>query len=121
MGGGVLRQNDGWCCGIDPESHDANVADFRHWNDIEVHFRGEIIRFGGYGFCGIGRRRPLNILQQRAETLGIRQHFEFEVDDDSVCQDADLVIASDGVNSKTRARNTEIVRPDIDVRKCRSI
>lgn len=106
---------------IDPESHDAIVADFRHWDDIEVHFRGEAIRSGGHGFCGIGRRRLLNILQQRAETLGIRQHFEFEVDDDSVCQDADLVIASDGVNSKSRTRNAEIFRPDIDIRKCRFI
>lgn len=106
---------------IDPESHDAIVADFRHWDDIDVHFRGETIKSGGHGFCGIGRRRLLSILQQRADTLGIRQHFEFEVDDDSVCQDADLVIASDGVNSKTRTRNAEIFRPDIDVRKCRFI
>jgi len=107
--------------GIDPESHDAIVADFRHWDDIDVHFRGETIRSGGHGFCGIGRRRLLNILQQRAETLGIRQHFEFEVDDESICQDADLVIASDGVNSKTRGRHADIFRPDIDVRKCRFI
>jgi len=106
---------------IDPESHDAIVADFRHWDDIDVHYRGQTLRSGGHGFCGIGRKRLLNILQQRAEALGVRQHFEHEVDDDSLWHDADLLIAADGVNSKTRTRNAAIFKPHIDVRKCRFI
>jgi anthraniloyl-CoA monooxygenase len=106
---------------IDPESHDGIVADFRHWDDIDVHFRGETIRSGGHGFCGIGRKRLLNILQERAAALGVRQHFEYEVNDEAAWQDADLVIASDGVNSKTRTRKAHIFKPNIDVRKCRFI
>jgi anthraniloyl-CoA monooxygenase len=106
---------------VDPESHDAIVADFHHWDDIEVHHRGEILRSSGHGFCGIGRKRLLNILQQRAGSLGVVQHFEQEVDDDGRWRDADLVIAADGVNSRTRARHADVFKPDIDVRKCRFI
>ena len=36
---------------------------FNHWDDIEVNFAGRSIRSGGHGFCGIGRRKLLNILQ----------------------------------------------------------
>ena len=28
---------------------------FNHWDDIELHFKGEVIRSGGHGFVGIGR------------------------------------------------------------------
>ena len=106
---------------VDPESHDAIVADFHHWDDIEVRHRDVTIRSGGHGFCGIGRKRLLNILQQRASSLGVVQHFEHEVDDDAAWRDADLVIAADGVNSRTRTRHADVFKPDIDVRKCRFI
>jgi anthraniloyl-CoA monooxygenase len=50
----------------DPASH-ARIADaFAHWDDIDIHVRGETITSGGHGFSGIGRRTLLNILQERA-------------------------------------------------------
>jgi len=42
---------------------------FNHWDDIEVNIRGRKIRSSGHGFCGIGRKRLLNILQARCEAL----------------------------------------------------
>src|SRR5258706_4759918 len=63
----------------DAESHDAIVDSFYHWDDIDVHYRGERIRTSGHGFCGIERKRLLNILQQRAAELGVQQSFEHEV------------------------------------------
>ena len=36
----------------DAESHTAIVTSFHHWDDIDIHFRGEIVRSGGHGFCG---------------------------------------------------------------------
>ena len=46
----------------------AQILDaFNHWDDIEVNIRGHKIRSGGHGFCGIGRKRLLNILQARCE------------------------------------------------------
>ena len=106
---------------VDRESHDAIVADFHHWDDIDVHLRGESIRSGGHGFCGIGRKRLLNILQARAAALGVAQTFEYEVTGTAPFADADLIVASDGVNSRTRSEHAAVFQPDVDVRKCRFI
>ena len=105
----------------DRETHDAITGSFYHWDDVDVHFKGEVIRSGGHGFCGIERKRLLNIFQERAAALGVHQSFEHEVDPEAAFADADLVIAADGVNSRTRARHAAVFQPDIDVRKCRFI
>ena len=64
----------------DPESAAEILGAFNHWDDIEVNIRGHRIRSGGHGFCGIGRKRLLNILQRRCEDLGVRLQFETDED-----------------------------------------
>ena len=59
----------------DAPSHDAIVGSFHHWDDVDVHFRGARISSGGHGFCGIARKRLLNIFQERAAALGVEQSF----------------------------------------------
>ncbi len=102
-----------------------DIADsFNHWDDIDVHFKGRTITSGGHGFCGIGRKRLLNILQARCEALGVELTFEDEVMDDVAAArafGADVVIASDGLNSRIRARYADTFLPDIDVRRCRFV
>jgi len=105
----------------DEPSHAAITAGFHHWDDIDVHYRGTTTTTGGHGFCGIGRKRLLNILQERAAGLGVQQAFEHEVGDETRFADADLVIAADGINSRTRTRHAVAFEPDIDVRQCRYI
>jgi len=105
----------------DAPSHDAIVQSFYHWDDIDVHFGGRRIRSGGHGFCGIARKRLLNILQERAAALGVRQSFEREIDSAAEFADADLIVAADGVNSVQRRAHAEVFKPHIDVRKCRFI
>ncbi|MGH8309593.1 MAG: FAD-dependent monooxygenase, partial [Steroidobacteraceae bacterium] len=105
----------------DPESHAAIVGSFHHWDDIDVHFRGRCVRSGGHGFCGIGRKKLLNILQERGARLGVQLGFQQEIEDDSAFAGADLVIAADGANSGTRARYADVFRPDIDTRRNRYI
>ena len=80
---------------------------FNHWDDIEVLIKGRRMRTTGHGFVGIGRKRLLNILQARCEELGVELVFDREVDSDLEFPDADLVIASDGFNSKLRNRYAE--------------
>ena len=94
---------------------------FNHWDDIEVIIKGRRMRTTGHGFVGIGRRRLLNILQARCETLGVELVFEREVDFDTEFPDADLVVACDGVNSKIRRRHEEAFRPDMQLRPNRFI
>jgi anthraniloyl-CoA monooxygenase len=105
----------------DPESHAAIVGSFYHWDDIAVHFRGEVLRSGGHGFCGIGRKHLLAQLQARATQLGVALTFQHEVESATAFADADLIIGADGVNSKIRSRAAAAFEPDIDVRRCRFI
>jgi len=100
------------------------LQSFNHWDDIDVHFKGRTITSGGHGFCGIGRKRLLNILQARCEELGVRLVFETSVTDDQAIAaqyKADLVIASDGLNSPIRTRYAATYQPDIDTRNCRFV
>ena len=92
-----------------------------HWDDIELHFKGEVIRSGGHGFVGIGRKRLLNILQRRCEELGVELVFEVDVESDTQYPDADLIIASDGINSRIRAQYEAVFKPDLALRPNRFI
>src|SRR3982751_3694722 len=47
----------------DPPSAAAIEASFAYWDDIEVIRDGSVVRSGGHGFCGIERKRLLNVLQ----------------------------------------------------------
>src|ERR1044071_6136814 len=79
------------------------------------------MRSSGHGFSGIGRKKLLNILQDRAVELGIHLDFETEAKDVSAYADYDLIVAADGVNSKVRAAHADVFKPDIDTRACKFI
>jgi anthraniloyl-CoA monooxygenase len=95
-----------------------------HWDDIELHFKERSVRSTGHGFCGIGRKHLLNILQERCQQLGVELVFELDVDDERALAaqyDADLVIAGDGLNSRIRTKYAATYEPDIDLRQCRFV
>ncbi len=103
----------------DPVSAREIRSHFAYWDDIALHHKGHVIHSTGHGFCGIGRKRLLLILQERARELGVNLQFETEVKAASeYMDDYDLVVASDGLNSKTRMEFEETFQPDIDVRRC---
>ena len=105
----------------DPETASQVQQAFNHWDDIELHFKQRVIRSGGHGFVGIGRKKLLNILQARCEQLGVKLAFEQDADSDLDYPDADLIIASDGINSRVRNRTPEVFQPDIVTRPNRYI
>ena len=100
----------------DPETAAEVRQAFNHWDDIELHVKDEVIRSGGHGFVGIGRKKLLNILQARCEQLGVKLVFEADVASDEEFPDADLIIASDGINSRIRTRHEAVFKPDIVTR-----
>ena len=103
----------------DPVSAREIRSHFAYWDDIALHHKGNVIHSTGHGFCGIGRKRLLLILQERARALGVNLQFETEVKDASeYMDDYDLVVASDGLNSRTRMEFEATFKPDIDVRRC---
>jgi anthraniloyl-CoA monooxygenase len=105
----------------DPQTA-AEIEDaFNHWDDIELYFKGRRQRTSGHGFVGIGRKRLLNILQTRCEALGVKLVFEREVASDTEFPEADLIIASDGVNSRIRNAYASVFKPDMLIRPNRFI
>ncbi|MEQ1489772.1 MAG: bifunctional salicylyl-CoA 5-hydroxylase/oxidoreductase [Terricaulis sp.] len=105
-----LRSND-------PVSADQIEAGFAHWDDIDVHIHGETVTSSGHGFVGIGRKRLLNILQDRAHELGVQLEFKTEIDPSPELFAAyDLVLACDGANSKLRSSDAAHFGVDIDIR-----
>jgi anthraniloyl-CoA monooxygenase len=95
---------------------------FAYWDDIAVIHKDVRTVSTGHGFCGIGRKRLLLLLQRRARELKINLNFETEIADPKPFMEThDLVVAADGLNSKARAAFAEVFKPDIDVRKCKFV
>src|SRR5438477_9600144 len=105
----------------DPVSAETIRREFVYWDDIAVFHRGTVTRSSGHGFCGIGRKRLLNILQERAQALGVELRFETEIDGLEPYRGYDLIVAADGANSKVRSALAHVFKPDIDVRACKYI
>ena len=106
----------------DPVSAEWIREHFAYWDDIAVFYRNTRTLSTGHGFCGIGRKRLLLLLQQRARELGVKLVFETEIaDPQSYMASHDLVVAADGLNSRSRAAFGAVFKPDIDLRKCKFV
>lgn len=105
----------------DRPSYEAISAAFHHWDDIDIHYRGERLSSTGHGFAGMSRRRLLEILAERAERLGVELDYQHEVDGPAAFAGADLVVGADGVNSVVRELHREHFRPTIDERPNRFV
>lgn len=99
----------------DRETFEALTRAGERWTDIEVRHKGRVLRCGGNGFSAIARRSLLLILQERARSLGVDLRFEEEVADPTSLEGYDLVVAGDGVNSRTREVYRDHFRPRVDV------
>ncbi|WP_152769770.1 FAD-dependent monooxygenase [Streptomyces spongiae] len=108
-----LREND-------PESAAAVSENSVRWSDGVAHVRDvRTVHRGDDGF-GIGRRRMLDLLAGRAESLGVRLEFERDIAADRI-PDADLVVAGDGVNSALRERHARHFGTDVRLGRNRYI
>ncbi len=106
----------------DPTSAAAIRASFAYWDDIAVHHAGVRTLSTGHGFCGIGRKQLLVLLQQRARELDVDLNFETETESVAdLARAYDLVVAADGLNSIARAEFADHFKPDIDTRKCKFV
>lgn len=103
----------------DPKSAERIKNEFIHWDMIDCFVNGEVERSDGHGFIGLGRKRMLQLLHERAYELDIKIHFEheFEVEDiNGKFADADLVVAADGLNSRIRNAHLEQFECSIETR-----
>ena len=86
----------------DPETHDLITPEMETWQDMTLVHRGETVTIDGVGFSSIGRLKLLQLLQMRASAVGAELTFDTIVPSVNDLADADLVIASDGLNSVVR-------------------
>jgi len=101
----------------DAPTYRAIVDNFAYWDDIEIHFKDTVHRIGGNGFCGCSRVTLLRLLQERARGLGVELRFEHDVDANlSAHENADLIVAADGINSAIRAARQDAFGTKIDYR-----
>ena len=106
----------------DPISAKKIRSNFAYWDDIALHHKGMKLKSTGHGFCGVGRKTLLTILQERAIELEVKLQFEVEVGSASeYMKQYDIVVASDGLNSKTRNEFSEFFKPDTDLRACQFV
>ncbi|HEX2688327.1 MAG TPA: FAD-dependent monooxygenase [Kofleriaceae bacterium] len=109
----------GHLAAADPETHAQITSRFARWDDIEVQFGGEVLRSTGHGFCGLERKALLQILQVRAQELGVRIEFEREIRslaEVSAGYAPDVIVACDGVASWVRDALAAELLPQVDVR-----
>ncbi len=89
---------------------------FAYWGDVDVVYKGKVMRSGGNGFCGCSRVALLNILQDRGRELGVQMRFQREVEGLEEFADSDLVVVADGIASKIRTRYADHFQPATDLR-----
>lgn len=110
----------------DEPTYRAITERFVHWDDIDVHIRGTVVRSGGHGFSGISRETLLALLQARARALGVDLRFRTSVlglgELDALgLGDCDLIVAADGVNSVFRGKHAAQFEPELDARTNRFV
>ena len=100
----------------DPDSARALRAESVLWQDQRIILRSEQTAYlSGYGFS-VGRAALLDILGERATELGIDLRYRCEVNGDiPEIAEADLVVACDGANSRTRQRHGEQFGARVDI------
>ncbi|MEU3948909.1 FAD-dependent monooxygenase [Streptomyces sp. NPDC029526] len=94
----------------DPGSAGALETHSVHWQEgvarVRDHERDLTTRHRGDRGYGIGRHRLLELLADRARSLGVRLVFDSDVAADRL-PEADLVVAADGVHSALRTRHAD--------------
>ena len=106
----------------DGESFSAIRESFAYWGDIETYYGDTCVRSTGHGFCGLSRKKLLQIFQERCWDLGVKIDFKRPVtdpDDPEIVGGADLVLAADGLNSIVRTKYEDEFQPSVEWRACR--
>jgi 2-polyprenyl-6-methoxyphenol hydroxylase-like FAD-dependent oxidoreductase len=83
------------------------------WSDQVTHIHGEQLVAPGSKAYNITRRRLLDILASRALDLGVRVEYGHEIASVAELPEADVVIASDGVNSRIRQEAGDFQTHDV--------
>ena len=105
----------------DMKSYELIRSKFAYWDDIIVARDGQEVSIAGNGFCGCSRKTLLQLLQQRCREEGVNLHFEQNIEDLSQFQDADIILAADGIGSLIRSQFETEFGTEITLKKNRFV
>jgi len=105
----------------DVETHTAITRAAQTWDNVDVVHKGETVSIHGNGFSGVARLTFLNLLQRRAQVLGVDVRFHSAIADPADLLDCDLLLGADGANSLVRRTWSDFFQPSVDVRRNRYI
>jgi anthraniloyl-CoA monooxygenase len=105
----------------DMQSYELIRSKFAYWDDIIIARDGETVNIAGNGFCGCSRKTLLQLLQQRCLEEGVNLHFEQNIDDLEQFNDADIILASDGIGSQIRTQFASEFGTKIELKKNRFV
>jgi len=100
----------------DSESAAEIETAFNHWDDIEVLFKGPDSARRVTDSSASAASSCSTFCNGAALRLGVELAFNQEATGDLDFPEADLIVASDGLNSRIRNRYAEVFRPDLVVR-----
>jgi 2-polyprenyl-6-methoxyphenol hydroxylase-like FAD-dependent oxidoreductase len=86
----------------DPDTMEAIAPRMESWRNITLNLRGDSVAIDGIGFSAIGRLELLNLLQARAESVGVAARYGIQVQSLDQLAGYDLIVAADGLNSLVR-------------------
>ena len=105
----------------DMQSYELIRSKFAYWDDLDVARDSEIVRISGNGFCGCSRKTLLQLLQQRCIEEGVNLHFEQNVENLKQFQDADIIVACDGIGSAIRTQFAENFGTKISLKNTKNL
>jgi 2-polyprenyl-6-methoxyphenol hydroxylase-like FAD-dependent oxidoreductase len=99
----------------DPETYEGITRLTESWSDITLDLEGQVVRIDGVGFSAIGRLELLQLLQQRAQAVGVAVEFQRPIDSLRDVGDADFIVGADGVHSMVRRTHERELGTSISV------
>ena len=86
----------------DPDTYATITPQMESWSDMTLVHRNERVTIDGIGFAAIGRLKLLQLLQERARSVGVDLTFDRTARSLDEFAGADLIVGADGVNSLLR-------------------
>jgi 2-polyprenyl-6-methoxyphenol hydroxylase-like FAD-dependent oxidoreductase len=86
----------------DPDTADFIAPHMQTWRNMALDLKGEQIVLDGVGFSAIGRLKLLQLLQQRARSVGVELTFGKLIESVAEVGEVDLIVGADGLNSVVR-------------------
>ena len=86
----------------DPDTADFIAPHMQTWRNMTLDLKGEQVVLDGVGFSAIGRLKLLQLLQQRARSVGVELTFGKLIESVAEVGEVDLIVGADGLNSVVR-------------------